>query len=609
MRPGAASLLLAPLGAHRVIDDLRVHLRAAGVHHVVVAPGFASDEQYADALQTAAPGVELMPVDGLGSLLDGHELADRLLLVDARYMPRAGWSFARLLGGRANGHHVCHIVAAGTRAGGLQESVQYDAGLRVLSVQRLYDGITNLALAHVSCSLVPVAAARRLGPSDLASLSRVRARLTEAGMPSFDEGCPGGIVDLAAEEGLLAANTQAVFATAGRRNGHGFTELGAGIWVGRDVTLHPASRLYGPIVVHDGVRVSSGAVLMGPLVVGAEARIGQDATVAQSVVWPRARVAPGVGVVRCVLTASHDEARSGNGHGGHWQSVADTPVSVTDDRRASRLFRFVKRAMDLLIAVPGLIVISPLLILVALLVKLTSRGPVLFGHDREGRGGRPFRCWKFRTMVADAHAQQRALYKQNAVDGPQFKLTSDPRITRIGHWLRRTNIDELPQLLNVVLGQMSLIGPRPSPFRENQICVSWRQARLSVRPGITGLWQVCRRDRDAGDFHQWIYYDVLYVRHQSLWLDLRIALATLATLAGRWPVKLHWMIPAARLAASESLLEAGAAWAEGPRAGRNHDGKGLETGDRPARRPAPAETEDVSVAVAHRSRPPQEGVS
>ena len=112
-------------------------------------------------------------------------------------------------------------------------------------------------------------------------------------------------------------------------------------------------------------------------------------------------------------------------------------------------------------------------------------------------------------MTADAHRQQRQLYRSNQVDGPQFKLKEDPRVTRVGRLLRVTNLDEIPQLINVLRGQMSLVGPRPSPFRENQICVPWRRARLSVRPGITGLWQVCRdEDRTEGDFHEWIYYDL-----------------------------------------------------------------------------------------------------
>ena len=195
----------------------------------------------------------------------------------------------------------------------------------------------------------------------------------------------------------------------------------------------------------------------------------------------------------------------------------------------------------------GLIVLSPLLLAIAVLIKLTSRGPALFGHEREGRHGRVFRCWKFRTMVERAHVRQRALYRRSAVDGPQFKLPDDPRVTRVGRWLRTTNLDELPQLYNVLRGDMSLCGPRPSPFRENQICVPWRNARLSVRHGITGLWQVCRHERSAGDFHQWIHFDVLDVRHMSPWLDLRILAATVLTLGGYWHVPLRWMISGQRL--------------------------------------------------------------
>jgi len=211
--------------------------------------------------------------------------------------------------------------------------------------------------------------------------------------------------------------------------------------------------------------------------------------------------------------------------------------------RAGRVYPVLKRIVDLAFATAGLVLLAPFLAVVATLIKLTSRGPVLFADTREGTDGREFRCWKFRTMIDGAHRQQRELYRQNQVDGPQFKLRGDPRITRVGPWLRSTNIDELPQLINVVLGQMSLIGPRPSPFRENQICVPWRNARLAVRPGITGLWQLCRSDRSTGDFHQWIYLDMLYVRRWCLSLDLRIFLATLLTLGGRWSVPLDWMIP------------------------------------------------------------------
>ena len=198
--------------------------------------------------------------------------------------------------------------------------------------------------------------------------------------------------------------------------------------------------------------------------------------------------------------------------------------------------------MEPIVALVALILLAPLVGLVALIVKLDSRGPIFYGDKREGKGGRVFRCWKFRTMIVHADARQRELIAKNEMDGPQFKLARDPRVTRIGRILRPLSIDEIPQLFNVVVGQMSFVGPRPSPFRENQMCVPWREGRLSVRPGITGLWQVCRHDRSVGDFHQWIYYDLLYVRHMSPLVDLKIVLATLVTLGGKWSVPLDWIL-------------------------------------------------------------------
>jgi lipopolysaccharide/colanic/teichoic acid biosynthesis glycosyltransferase len=531
------------------------------VLRLAVVPDFVGDEAYAQAIHAIASGVQIVAADRFGDFLESHELADRLLFIDARYPPIRGWSFGSWLSEASNERQVRHLVVAGHAAGGLQESVRYDDDLRARAVHRLYDGVTHLGLAHVMCSLVPVAAAQSQAPFDLTSLSLVRARLAQSGVPSVDDQEPTGTLDLTRQEDLLRANEQALCAAAGRRTPDSLRQYAPDIWVGQGVTIHSTSRIYSPVVIHDRATIGPGAAVIGPAVLGTATLVGQDATVAQSVVWPQARVAPGGAVVHAVFVSG----RNGDGGGGNGQDFgrrrparhdAAPPAGHNGNghTRVGRLYPVVKRSVDLLVTVPGLVVISPLLALVAVLIKLTSRGPVLFGHEREGLGGRPFRCWKFRTMVHRAHHQQRELYAQNLVDGPQFKLANDRRITYLGHWLRRTNIDELPQLLNVLLGHMSLIGPRPSPFRENQICVPWREARLSVRPGITGLWQVCRRDRDAGDFHQWIYYDVLYVRHRSLWLDLRIFLATLITLAGRWPVKLHWMIPAYRMAAHESLF-------------------------------------------------------
>jgi lipopolysaccharide/colanic/teichoic acid biosynthesis glycosyltransferase len=205
-------------------------------------------------------------------------------------------------------------------------------------------------------------------------------------------------------------------------------------------------------------------------------------------------------------------------------TIATDDLPGTND---SRGYLAAKRALDIVASAAGLVVLSPLLLVVAILVKLTSRGPVLYAHTRQGLGGKEFPCLKFRSMRTGADAIQAQLRARNEVDGPQFKMAQDPRVTRLGHWLRKTNVDELPQLLNVLVGHMSLVGPRPSPDQENQYCPAWRRARLSTRPGITGLWQVLRnREECASDFQEWIYYDVEYARHRSFWLDLQILFYT-----------------------------------------------------------------------------------
>jgi lipopolysaccharide/colanic/teichoic acid biosynthesis glycosyltransferase len=184
-----------------------------------------------------------------------------------------------------------------------------------------------------------------------------------------------------------------------------------------------------------------------------------------------------------------------------------------------------KRLVDFAVAAIGLVALLPLLVVVAFAIKLTSRGPVFFRQRRCGRGGREFRMLKFRTMVKDADRMQAELKPLNEVDGPMFKIENDPRMTPLGRILRRYSIDELPQLWNVLKGEMSLVGPRPLAAREMQFCPAWRDARLKVRPGVTGLWQVSGRSKSS--FHDWIRLDIEYVRERSAFLDFRILARTL----------------------------------------------------------------------------------
>lgn len=186
--------------------------------------------------------------------------------------------------------------------------------------------------------------------------------------------------------------------------------------------------------------------------------------------------------------------------------------------------RVVKRVFDTLVSGFALVVISPVLLLIALLVKSTSRGPVLFRHQRVGYHGRPFPMWKFRSMVENAEELKADLMKDNQREGPLFKIKDDPRITPIGRILRRTSLDELPQLANVFLGHMSLVGPRPHLPDEIRHYEEHQRMLLSVKPGMTGMAQVHGRSGLA--FADEVRLDMYYVRNWSLWLDLRIILRT-----------------------------------------------------------------------------------
>lgn len=184
-----------------------------------------------------------------------------------------------------------------------------------------------------------------------------------------------------------------------------------------------------------------------------------------------------------------------------------------------------KRAIDILGAGTGLLLLSPLLLIISAAIKLTSSGPVMFTQRRAGIGGRPFKIYKFRTMCVDAEAKKQSLRAQSEQDGPAFKIKHDPRITRIGKILRETSLDELPQLWNVLVGGMSLVGPRPLPVDESDECAPWQHRRLDVTPGLTCIWQVKGRSRVT--FDEWVRMDISYIRRRKLAHDLLILVQTI----------------------------------------------------------------------------------
>jgi lipopolysaccharide/colanic/teichoic acid biosynthesis glycosyltransferase len=180
-----------------------------------------------------------------------------------------------------------------------------------------------------------------------------------------------------------------------------------------------------------------------------------------------------------------------------------------------------------------LLLVSPLFVLVALLIKVTSPGPVLFRQQRSGLNGAPFTIYKFRTMVTNAEQFQHELEAMNQMRGPVVKMTGDPRITPLGKMLRRFSVDELPQLFNVLRGEMSLVGPRPLPVDEvRRFDDLAHRRRLSVKPGLTCLWQISGRN-EITEFKDWVRLDLEYIDNWSIWLDLKILLRTVpAVLAG-----------------------------------------------------------------------------
>lgn len=189
-------------------------------------------------------------------------------------------------------------------------------------------------------------------------------------------------------------------------------------------------------------------------------------------------------------------------------------------------YLFIKRIFDFFGSAVALVLFAPVFLILAFLIKATSAGPVLFKQERCSMYGRKFVFYKFRTMVADAESKLNDILEYNEMNGPVFKMTNDPRVTKVGKWLRKYSLDELPQLWNVFKGDMSLVGPRPPLPSEVEKYDSWQRRKISMRPGITCLWQVSGRSEIA-DFNEWMKLDLEYIDNWSLWLDLKILLKTI----------------------------------------------------------------------------------
>jgi len=198
--------------------------------------------------------------------------------------------------------------------------------------------------------------------------------------------------------------------------------------------------------------------------------------------------------------------------------------------KESVVYTFLKRAADIIFSLAGIILLIPLFVVIIVTIKLESKGSAIFVQDRIGYKGKKFKMYKFRSMVVDAEELKKNLMDQNEMGGPMFKMKNDPRVTKVGRFIRKTSIDELPQLINVLKGEMSLVGPRPSLPQEVEKFEPWMLTRLVVKPGLTCYWQVS--GRNDIEFEEWMKLDIKYAKERSILVDLKLILKTFFVLFG-----------------------------------------------------------------------------
>jgi len=343
----------------------------------------------------------------------------------------------------------------------------------------------------------------------------------------------GTVLDLDTEAGLLTF-VAAELSKRPQNQPHLYTQrqLKNGLKIGA------GARVAGPILLGRDIVVADEAIVVGPAVICDNVKIGSGAVLRNTVIGGGLTISDGAVIEDRVLTAEPFSRNNRNRRSIFTSKAGACHNSCGKNRLNGFRYwprlsyaRCFKRIIDIIVALVVLVLFAPVLPIIALAIKVSSPGPVFFKDRRQGLHGRFFNCLKFRTMLVGADKIQDRLRAMNIVDGPQFKMNDDPRTSAVGQFLRETYIDEIPQFINVLLGQMSVVGPRPSPASENTLCPSWRDARLSVRPGITGLWQVCRTREQGKDFQEWIYYDTRYIRELSPRLDLWICWRTILKMA------------------------------------------------------------------------------
>ncbi|HSU65947.1 MAG TPA: sugar transferase, partial [Tepidisphaeraceae bacterium] len=367
-----------------------------------------------------------------------------------------------------------HVLFVRVRDGhdrGYRENVVTDEAERFVRFQRVYDASSHLARV----ALTPdreIAQLWQSAPDPLTGWRRLRRFI-----PRHDravENVQGAVYDNNIDRELacflhdLLQLWKRPDSTILRA-----TSATAGLWKDPTAALDPTAKFIGPVWVGAGRSVGAGETVIGP-----------------AVIWDDPQHRPAIQEFQ-------------------WLDIEPSEPPEDPNPRAGSFFdRASKRLFDIVFSILAIIATLPFYPIVMIAIWIEDGRPFFFSHRRETLGGREFPCVKFRSMRKDAEKMKAELRARNQADGPQFFIDKDPRLTRVGTFLRRYNLDEFPQFFNVLAGHMSIVGPRPSPNSENQYCPPWREARLSVRPGITGLWQVKRTRRSGTDFQEWIKYDI-----------------------------------------------------------------------------------------------------
>lgn len=391
------------------------------------------------------------------------------------------------------GPQVLFIRVHDTRERSYRERVLTDLGDRFVKFQRIYDSADRLARVVLTPER-EIAQLWMSSPDPIAGWRRIRhfVRRPERAVLSVN----GNVFDRTSNEEI--AGFMHALVKSWKRPDSTITRVksairgkGASVWIDPEAQVDPKARLIGDVWVGAGRQLAADTIVVGP-----------------SIVWD-------------------DPAKKPATENLEWLTIEPLePLAEPQPAKVKSSYRLAKRLFDISFALAAMIGTMPLWPLIMLAIWIEDGRPFFFAHRRESLDGREFGCIKFRSMRKNAESLVASLKEKNKSDGAHVYIENDPRVTRVGRFLRKSNLDELPQFINVLMGDMSIVGPRPSPRKENQFAPGWREARLSVKPGITGLWQISRTRRAGSDFQEWIKYDLEYVEKCSFWLDLKILYKT-----------------------------------------------------------------------------------